>query len=200
VALLAEANKFDYGALPANREGKLTSDQRQKLYLTLASRIVSSFLGIVVGIAFLVVGIIWFPKEDVISQLTMIIASLFSVLFGVWWIFQGRKTFVRSAWPLVQDVMGENLVIEQGQINKAYDEEHYRSLWHRLLDLVFGFISDDDSSSSSDLFSGAHFYLLKDHQFIVSQDGYNALNEEIEHILYFTPKSKKLLNIEPVSQ
>ena len=199
-ALLAEANKLDPSALPANQKGKITANQRQKLYLVLASRIFSSVLGVVFGILVLIMGIMWLPGEEILSHWLMIIALILAALFGVWWIFVGMKSLLRSSWPLLLDIVGDNLVIEQGQVKKGYDEEHYRSMWHRLLDLVFGFISDSDSSFSSELFSGAHFYLCKDHQFFVSQNGYNALNEEIEHILYFTPESKMLINIEPVSQ
>jgi len=74
-------------------------------------------------------------------------------------------------------------------------------MWHRLLDWGFGlFTPQSDRRYRFNMFSGTHFYLFKDQRFIVSQKGYNALDEEISHILYFTPSSKKLINIEPISE
>lgn len=199
-AALAKANKFDPGALPANRGGKFSSRQQTKLYLALGSTFLSSFLGIVFGILLIITGLVWFPKEEPLSEWIMIIASILAILVGLWWIFEGGKNLRRSWWPLLKDIRGDKIVSEKGQVKKKYDDQYYKSMWHRLLTLVFSFISDSDERYSSDLFSGTHFYLLKEDRFIVSQKGYNALNVELAHVLYFTPNSKKLINIEPVSQ
>jgi hypothetical protein len=195
--MLAEANKFDPSALPANRKGEFTANQRLKLNMALTSTFFSALLGVVVGIVFLVLGILWFPFEDLFSEWIMIVVSIITFLLGISWIFQGGKSFRSSFLPLLKDVLGEKLIIKEGQVKKEYDDQHYKSMWHRLLDLVFEFISDSDSQYSSDLFSGTYFYLYEDHQFIVSQKAFNALDERTAHILYFMPRSKKMINIEP---
>jgi hypothetical protein len=199
-AILAKANKFDASALPANRDGNYTSGQRTKLNLMLVSIFFSSLFGIIIGFLFFNTGLNWFPKEEPLSELIMILVSIIAFLFGIWWIYEGGKQLLQSGWPLLSDIVGEKLAIEKGQIKKDYDDKYYRSMWHRLLDWGFGWFSESDERYDSKMFSGTHFYLLKDQRFIVSQKGYNALDEEITHILYFTPSSKKLINIEPVSE
>jgi hypothetical protein len=199
-AILAKENKFDPSALPANREGNLTAGQRSKLYLMLVSILFSSILGIGLGIFFFITGMNWFPKEEPFSEWIMILVSIIAFLFGIWWIFEGGKQLLRSWRPLLSDIAGGKIAVEKGQVKKDYDDKYYRSLWHRLLDWGFGWFSQSDERYDSDMFSGTHFYLLKDQRFMVSQKGYSALDEELAHILYFTPRSKKLINIEPVSK
>jgi hypothetical protein len=199
-ASLAKENKFDPSALPANREGNLTAGQRSKLYLMLVSILFSSVLGIGLGIFFFITGMNWFPKEEPLSEGIMVLVSIIAFLFGMWWIYEGGKQLLRSGRPLLSDIAGGKLAIEKGQVKKEYDDQYYRSMWHRLLDWGFGFFSESDERYDSNMFSGTHFYIFRDQKFIVSQKGYNALDEDITHILYFTPSSKRLINIEPVSK
>ena len=130
----------------------------------------------------------------------MVLVSIIAFLFGIWWIYEGGKQILRSGRPLLADIAGEKIAVEKGRVKKEYDDQYYRSMWHRLLDWGFGWFSQSDERNDSNLFSGTHFYVFKDLKFIVSQKAYNALDEEVTHILYFTPSSKKLINIEPVSK
>jgi hypothetical protein len=197
---LANANELDPNALPTNREGKYTDSQRQKLYLALVSKFFSSFLGVVFGLSFLIIVLFVLPKVELLTGWIKIIVLILAFLFGVWWIFEGGKNFFRIWWPLLHDIIGGEIVIQHGKVTKDYADQKYKSMWHRLLDLVLGFISDSGDNYNNDLLSGTYFYLLKDHRFIVSQKGYNELNEDIDYIVYFTQRSKRLINIEPISQ
>ena len=197
-ASLARENKFDPTSLPANRGGKFSAGQRTKLYLTLVSMFLSSLAGVGIGILSLYYGWVLFPKEEPFTQWNLIFFSLILFVVGVLWIFESGKQLINSWQPLLMDVLGGILLIENGKVSKYYDDTHYKTMWHRLLDWVFSYFSNSSDQYSNRLFTGTYFYLLKEMKFIVSKKGFNTLDEEITHHLYFTPKSKRLINMEPV--
>jgi hypothetical protein len=197
---LAEANRFDLSGLSQNREGNFTPSQRNKLGLMLISQFASSFLWIGFGFLILYIGLIRFPKGAPLAEWEMSLFSVLLLLFGLWWMYEGGKSFLSSWRPLLRDFVSGKLAIEKGQVEKAYDDSYYRSRWHQILDWVFSTFFQDDERYRFNMFSGIHFYQIKDLQFIVSQKGYNALDEGMAHILYFTPNSKKLINIEPMTE
>jgi len=199
-AALAEANKFDLSALPVNREGNFSSSQRGKLLMNLFSMFIAALICFGLGIIFIIAGQIWFPTEDPFADWKPLLLSIILFVTGIWWFYAGGKQLLRSWWPLMKDFVGGKLAIERGQVKKDYDDKYYKTFWHRLLDLVFGLFFQDDERFRFNMFSGTHFYLTRDHRFIVSQKGYNALEEGIPHVLYFAPRSNKLINIEPASQ
>jgi hypothetical protein len=196
-ASLAEANKFDLSALPVNREGNYTSGQRVKLMMTLISMFIAALICFGLSILFIYAGQHWFPKADPFADWKPLLLSIILYLTGIGWIYAGVRQLLSSWWPLFKDYVDGNLAIEQGQVKKDYDDKYYKTFWHRLLDLVFGLFFQDDERYRFNMFSGTHFYLTRDNRFIVSQKGYNAIDEEVPHVLYFAPRSNKLINIEP---
>jgi hypothetical protein len=96
------------------------------------------------------------------------------------------------------DAVDGKLAFEEGPVQKDYDDTHYKNMWYELIDWGFAmFTTQDDGRFLFNMVRGTHYYLANDYQFIVSQKGYNALEDHMPHILYFAPRSKKLINIEP---
>jgi hypothetical protein len=88
----------------------------------------------------------------------MLLFSIFLFLVGIWWIYEGGRQLLRSWWPLLIDTIGGKLAIEKGQVKKDYDDDYYRSMWHRLLDWGFGlFTPQSDRRYRFNMFSGTHF-------------------------------------------
>jgi hypothetical protein len=198
VAALAKANKFDSGALPRNRDGYCTAGQRTKLFLTVISIFISSLVGIGFGGLFVATGWLVFPKEDLYAEWLRLLLSILAVGVGLWWLYASSKQLLGSWSSLLMDAVEGKLAIEEGPVQKDYDDTHYKSMWHELLDWGFVmFTSQDDKRFLFNMVRGTHFYLANDRQFIVSQKGYNALEDHKPHILYFAPRSKKLINMEP---
>jgi hypothetical protein len=123
-------------------------------------------------------------------------AALLSLL-GLFWIMDGAKHLLKDAVPLLRDVIGGRVTMEEGDVSRDYDDSSYASLWHRLFTWVLQFFSDDQGRYIK-WFSGIHYYVLNGQQFIVSQKRYAALTQTASWCLYYAPHSKRLVNIEPV--
>ena len=199
VAALAKANKFDSGVLSRNRDGYYTPGQRTKLFLTVISIFISSLVGIGFGGLFVSTGWLIFPKEDLFAEWLRLLLSILAFGVGLWWLYAGGKQLLHFWSSLLMDAVEGKLAIEEGPVQKDYDDTQYKSMWHELIDWGFVmFSSERDGRFRFNLVRGTHFYLANNHQFNVSQKGYNALDDHKPHILYFAPRSKKLINMEPI--
>ena len=118
-------------------------------------------------------------------------------LLGLFWIMDGTKHLLKDVFPLLRDIIGGRVLMEEGGVSRDYDDNRYPSLWHRLLTWVLQFLSDDQGRYI-EWFSGIHYYVLNGQQYVVSQKGYAALTQPSSWRLYYAPHSKRLVNIEPV--
>ena len=169
-ARLARANGFNFDALNANREGKLTTAQKVKYLAIFAS----------VTIAGLCVA-------------TVLIVSFFLVadtLEGAWWLLPIVLVIVvlalllmRRQFSILRDYLEGEVVAIRGLVSKSEV-------------LSRGYEGDESMTPTSDV---TYYYKIKRHRFTVNEDGYAALNEEMRYCLYFLPRSQKLVNIEALN-
>ncbi|MCP4540543.1 MAG: hypothetical protein GY832_25685 [Chloroflexi bacterium] len=197
VTTLAEANRFNQNALASNRQGRLASSQILRLAFRLAAMLLATLIVIALGIVCIVLAAVVVPKDAFAANwLSLVIAALL-FLFGLFWILYGINHTVQNGFPLLRDVIGGQVMMEEGIVSREYDDHAYPSLWHRLLTWVFYFFADKNQKHI-EWFSGTHYYVLNGQQFIVSQKGYAALTEESSCRLYYASRSGRLVNIEPV--
>jgi hypothetical protein len=192
---LAKANRFDRSALASNYQGRLASSQILRLALRLASMMLSAIGAIAFGVAWIVLAVVVVPKEAFMANVLSLVIATLLFPFGLFWIFDGINHMLQDAFPLLRDVIGGRVTMEEGIVSREYDDHSYASLWHRLLTWVFGFFANDDQKQI-EWFSGTHYYVLNGQQFIVSQKGYAALTRELSCRLYYAPRSRRLVNIE----
>jgi len=138
------------------------------------------------------------PWESLTTNWEELAIALLLILLGLFWLWDPIRAVFKTGIPLLLDVLGGRVKMEQGAVGKNYDDTVYRSLWHRILDWVFSFFSDG-FDKYLEPFCGAHYYLLGEQKFMVSQKGYNALNEGSIYRLYYLTGSRQLINIEPLS-
>ena len=194
---LAQANRFNQNALASNRQGRLASSQILRLALRLAAMMFSVIVVIAFGIAWIVIAAVAVPKEAfAVNWLSLVIAILL-FLFGLFWVFYAINHTLQNCVPLLRDVTGGQVTMEEGTVSREYDDRAYPSLWHRLLTWVLYFFADKDQKHI-EWFSGTHYYMLNGQQFIVSQKGYAALTQESSLRLYYASRSRRLVNIEPI--
>ncbi len=194
---LAKANRFNRNALASNRQGQLASSQILWLALRLASMLFSFIVTIAFGIAWIILAALVVSQEAFAANwVSLMVAALLSVL-GLFWIFDGIKHIRQQTFPLLHDVIGGRVTMEEGVVSRDYDDNSYASLWHRLFTWVYHFF-DSDHDRHINAFSGVHYYVLNGQQFTVSQKGYAALTKESSCRLHYASHSKRLVNIELV--
>lgn len=157
----------------------------------------SSLASVAFGILWLYLAVITVPKQTIVNHWLALIIVVFLFLFGVIWIIDGVKNLVKDSFSLLRDILGGEVAVAEGPARKEYDGRHYASLWHRLFNSIW-FFSVDQRAQYLEAFKGTHFYMLDGQRFIVSQKGYAALTEGPSYRLYYVPRSKRLVNIEPV--
>ena len=194
---LAKVNRFDQSALASNRQGRLGSSQILRLALRLVSMLLSIIVMLAFGITCIVLPVVVVSKETFVATGGSLIFMVLLFLFGLFWIWDALKHVQQQTFPLLRDVVGGRVMMEEGVVSRDYDDTHYASLWHRLLTWVFHFFADDHAKHIK-WFSGTHYYVLNEQQFVVSQKGYAALAKESPWRLYYAFHSKRLVNIEPV--
>ncbi len=192
---LAKANRFDQNALASNRQGRLASGQILRLALRLALLIFSVIIVIAFGIAWIVLATVVVPKEAFAANWLSLVIAVLLFLLGLFFIFYGINHVWRDGFPLLRDVTSGRVTMAEGNVSREYDDHAYPSLWHRLLTWVFFFFADE-FQKHIEWFSGTHYYVLNEQQFIVSQKGYAALTEESSCRLYYASRSRRLVNIE----
>jgi len=194
---LAKVNRFDQSALASNQQGRLSSSQILRLALRLVSMLFSVIVTLAFGIACIVITAVIVSKDTFTTTWMSLIFAVLLCLFGMFWILDALKHLWQQALPLLRDVVGGRVMMEEGTVSRDYDDTRYASLWHRLLTWVFHFFADDHAKRI-EWFSGIHYYVLNEQQFVVSQKGYAALAKESPWRLFYAPHSKRLVNIEPV--
>lgn len=194
---VVKANRFDPSALATNRAGALAAGQKSRLTIRLASTAFSSIASVAFGILWLYLAVIAIPKQTIVNHWLGLIIAVVSFIFGMIWIVDGVKNLVKDSFSLLRDILGGKVVVAEGPARKEYDDHHYASLWHRLFNSIW-FFSVDQRVQHIEAFKGTHFYALDGQRFIVSQKGYAALAEGPSYRLYYVPRSKRLVNIEPV--
>lgn len=197
VARLAEVNRFNRNALAANRQGRLGSDQVFQFALRLASMLLSVIVTIAFAIACFVLAALVAPKEAFAANWASLVVVSGLGLFGLMWVIDVVNHLWRDIFPLLRDVAGGQVTMEEGAVARDYDDNAYTSLWHRTFTWVFRFFAEDFAKHIW-WFSGTHYYVLNGQQFTVSQKGYAALTQESSWRLYYASRSKRLVNIEPV--
>ena len=196
---LAEANRFDRNALASNRQGRLASSQILRLALRLVSMVLAAVVMIALAIVCVILAAAVVPKEAFAANWLSLAIAAILFLFGLFWVLYGINHTVKNGLPLLRDVIGGRVTIEEGIVSREYDDHAYPSLWHRLLTWALCFFADK-GQKDIEWFSGTHYYVLNGQQFIVSQKGYAALADESSYRLYYASQSKRLVNIEPVSE
>ena len=194
---LAKANRFNRSALASNHQGRLASSQILRLALRLASMMLAVIVTIAFGIAWIVLAAVVVPKEALVANVLSLVIATLLFHFDLFWTFDGINHILQDAFPLLRDVIGGRVMMEEGIVSREYDDHGYASLWHRLLTWVFDFFANKDQKHI-EWFSGTHYYVLNGQQFIVSQKGYAALTQESSYRLYYGSCSRWLVNIEPV--
>jgi len=195
---VVKANRFDLNALATNRTGALAAGQKSRLTIRLASMAFSSIASVAFGVLWLYLAVITVPKQTIVNHWLALIIAVFLFLFGVIWIVDGVRNLVKDSFSLLRDILSGEVAVAEGSARKEYDSRHYASLWHRLFNSIW-FFSVDSRAQYLEAFKGTHFYVLDGQRFIVSQKGYAALTEGPSYRLYYVPRSKRLVNIEPVS-
>ncbi len=193
---LAKVNRFDQSALASNRQGRLSSSQILRLALRLVFMLLSIMITLAFGIACIVVVVVVVSKETFVTTGGSLIFAVLLILLGLFWIWDALKHMRQRAFPLLRDVIGGRVMMEEGIVSRDYDDTLYASLWHRLLTWVFHFFADDHAKHI-EWFSGVHYYVVNEQQFVVSQKGYAALAKESPWRLFYASHSKRLVNIEP---
>jgi len=194
---LAKVNRFNRNALASNRQGRLASGQIFRFALRLASMLLSFIVTIALAIACFVLAALVAPKEAFAANwVSLVIAALLS-LFGLTWVIDVTNHLWQDIFPLLRDVTGGWVMMEEGVVSRDYDDNSYASLWHGLFTWVFRFFAEDHAKHIA-WFSGVHYYVLNGQRFAVSQKGYAALTKESSWRLYYASHSKRLVNIEPV--
>jgi hypothetical protein len=193
---LAQANRFNPSALAANRQGRLDSGQISRLALRLTSMLLSAIVALAFGIASFVLAALVLPKEALAENWVSLLGTVLLSLLGLVWLWEMINHLWRQTLPLLRDVVGGQVRMEEGAVSRDYDDNSYASLWHRLLTWVFRSFAEDHAQHIW-WFSGVHYYVLNGQQFTVSQKGYAALTQESPWRLYYASHSKRLVNIEP---
>ena len=194
---LAKANRFDPSALASNRRGQLTGSQMFGFALRLLSMAFSVTVTIAFGIVCVVLAVVLAPKDGFAENWSSLIFVALFFVFGLFWILDAIKHIVRDTFPLLRDVIGGQVTVEEGVVSRHYDDLRYASLWHRLFTWVFDFFADDHARHIK-WFSGMHFYVLNKQEYTVTQKGYAALAKESFCRLYYASRSRRLVNIEPM--
>jgi hypothetical protein len=196
-ATLARVNRFNLGALTSNRQGRLTSGQTWRFALRLTSMLLSIIVTSAFGIACIVLPAVFMSRETFeITGVSLFFAALCALL-GLVWIIDAINHARRQIWPLLRDVVGGEVTVEEGTVSRDYDDNSYASLWHNLFTWVLRSFAEDHAKHIW-WFSGVHYYVVNGQRFTVSQKGYAALTEELPWRLYYASHSKRLVNIEPV--
>lgn len=195
---VVKANRFDPTALAANQAGTLAGGQKSRSMIRLASITLSSIISVAFGIAWIYLAAIIVPEgafwNNLMDNLVPLIVVPLMFIFGIMWIVDGIKHLMKDGFSLLRDVLDGRVVMAEGSAHKDYDDRHYASMWHRLLNWVFS----SSEHPSVELFKGTHFYVLDGQRFIVSHKGYAALTEGPSYRLYYVPHSRRLVNIELV--
>ena len=119
---LAKANRFDPNALTSNRRGQLTNNQARRFALRLASMALSIIVSIVFGIAWIVLAAAIVPKEAFLDNWVSPLIAILSVLVGLILISDGIKHVLQDTIPLLRDVLGGQVMIEEGRVSRDYDD------------------------------------------------------------------------------
>jgi hypothetical protein len=196
-ATLARANRFNLSALASNRQGRLTNGQTFRFVLRLASMLLSIIAALAFGIACIVLAVVVvMPKQALAENWVSLLGVALLSLLGLVWIFDAINHTRKQTIPLLRDVTGGGVTMEEGIVSRDYDDHSYASLWHNLLTWVLHSFAEEHAKHI-EWFSGVHYYVLNGQQFNVSQKGYTALTKESPWRLYYASHSKRLVNIEP---
>jgi hypothetical protein len=166
---LAEAHNFSISALEENRQGKLASQQIPQLLPNLAWGIGLLLLPPAITIYWMnILG----AAERVSTGWTMIIWLVVGAvaLYGAWLIYRASADLI------------EGRVVELKGIGKKVSE-------------IRGSRRFDEVSGST---SVTHYYEIGDQRFRVPAKAYAALISQQPYRLYYAPRTKVMLSIEPI--
>jgi hypothetical protein len=171
---LAQANQFDTAALTANRQGILAKEQAPRLYKTFVQGLILSAIAIGVTALFLVT----FLAPPNLTVAVRLPGVAFAVLFGGLFVWAGVSQVL---WAVL-DLMANRVECVEGPVQKQIK------------------VSRTHSARGGTRQTSRRFYYLIDPQrFQVSERAYHALIEDLPYRLYYTPRSKLLMSIEPLA-
>ncbi|CAG0932285.1 hypothetical protein TFLX_02520 [Thermoflexales bacterium] len=173
--LLAQANQCDADALTANRQGRLATRQASRLFKTFVQGLILSAISTGVVAVFLVT----FLAPPNLAIGIRLPGVAFAVLFGGLFVWAGVSQVLRAAL----DLMANRVVCVEGPVQKQIKVSRTHS-----------------ARGGPRRTSRRFYYLINSQRFQVSERAYHALIEDLPYWLYYTPRSKLLMSIEPLAE
>jgi hypothetical protein len=171
--LLAQANQFDADALTANRQGILAKEQAPRLYKAFVQGLILSAIATGVVALFLIT----FLTPPNLTIVVRLLGVAFAVLFGGLFIWTGFSQALRAAL----DLMANRVECVEGPVQKKIEVSRTRSTrgGHRT--------------------NRRFYYQIDSRRFQIDECAYHALIEDLPYRLYYTPRSRRLVSVEPLT-
>ena len=170
VDVLARTNKFRVEDLAENRQGRLTSAQKSRLWRRILQPIVIFALVLLVFAALFVA--LAASDENGYYLRAVLRASGWRIVLSLLVLLALALTFLWRSSKLFFDLHDGSVASAEGHVAKVF------SMYYR---------------------ASAMFYVIDGMRFKVSHQAYNALVEHTTYRIFYTPRSKFLVSIEPTA-